>query len=335
MDRPIWPLTTYEIRRAVLKALCALSEGAAVAASCGGGIAAVLSDPRVAAFAGRDGMPRSLSSIHACHIALYLGGIRGIQQPPDLCLANGMTNIANGMNDIVFGADGRTIVTTGERGDLRVVCAHSGHLLKRYTADRFRCVAVSSSTGLIFAGDWHDGSVHVFSPDAVPVRRFGVSHRKRKIRSAFAIAVGSTDLVAVVRVSKKPDEIFVYTANGAAVTHFQVQHRQVIEDLTFLADGQHVAVLSQGCVCVFTVPGAKQQRRRKLPRTEYYRSIRCSAVDELVVASTNRILILEPGTLAVMQTVAVRYCWHVATCRGVLYMTSNDKEVRMTVAVVA
>jgi hypothetical protein len=331
MDRPILPLTTYEIRRAVLKALCALSEGAAVAASCHG-IGAVLRDPRVAAFAGRDGMPWSLSSIHACHIALCLGGIRGIQQPPHLRLANGMT-------DIVFGADGRTIVTAGKRGDacgdLRVFCARSGHLLKQYAADRFRCVAVSSSTGLIFAGDWHDGSVHVFSPDAVPVRRFGVSHRKRKIRSAFAIAVGSTDLVAVVRVSKKPDEIFVYTANGAAVTHFQVQHRQVIEDLTFLADGQHVAVLSQGCVCVFTVPGAKQQRRRKLPRTEYYRSIRCSAVDELVVASTNRILILEPGTLAVMQTVAVRYCWHVATCRGVLYMTSKDKDEGMTVAVVA
>lgn len=72
-----WPLTTLVARLLWLRALCAVAEGAAVAAEADCVVTAAAA--RMAAFHGRDAQPRSLASVYGCFVTLFLGGgVRGV-----------------------------------------------------------------------------------------------------------------------------------------------------------------------------------------------------------------------------------------------------------------
>jgi hypothetical protein len=72
-----WPLTTPVARLLWLRALCAVAEGAAVAAEADCVVTAAAA--RMAAFHGRYAQRRSLASVYGCFVTLFLGGgVRGV-----------------------------------------------------------------------------------------------------------------------------------------------------------------------------------------------------------------------------------------------------------------
>jgi hypothetical protein len=138
VEEPLCNGTPGSRRHCFVKAACAVAEGATVqsASSASACVSAVLGDAgrRVCVLGGREGMPRSIGSVYAGAITLFLGGLCGVVRRTFtttrklIILGNGIaitrdrsmlliTTIDHAM-DVVSAADGALLCTLGgQRGD--------------------------------------------------------------------------------------------------------------------------------------------------------------------------------------------------------------------------
>jgi DNA-binding beta-propeller fold protein YncE len=177
-----WPLSSEGVRLCWLRSICEVAEGADVplshadadadtdaASAC---VAAVLGDAlaRVSVLGGRDGLPRSLGSVHGGSVTRFLGGsLRGvvsrvIDTPGVRSYCNGVAVSRDGTTLLVSDGDGRSesihefSVADGSR---RRVVGGAGHEQLRFNGPRQVCIAPD---GFVFVADRNNDRVQVLTP---------------------------------------------------------------------------------------------------------------------------------------------------------------------------
>jgi hypothetical protein len=146
--QPAVPLSNFSARLYVLRALCAVAEGADLAAPAG--VADVLCDSaRFCVFGGRDGLPRSLGSVHACFVLLFLGStFRNTEQwrvPADSYYAS-MAVSRDGSVVVVSELDGLKLA-------LKVVRVSDGVILHRLPAFNYGVLHIRRPWGMWVSRD--------------------------------------------------------------------------------------------------------------------------------------------------------------------------------------
>jgi hypothetical protein len=294
----MFAFTNVEARRGFVRAVCVIAEGADApvkppvhAASRPHAVLhAVLRDAqrRVAALGGRAGMPRSVGSLMAAHIVLFLGStFRGresttIATPDADPGANGISVSRDGCTVLVAKADCKALV---------VYCARTGALLRTIGGggsgplqfNGIRQVFIASDE-FVFVADSDNSRIQILTPCL-----------------GFHGIVGAGQLRYPVGVCADADVIAV---SDIVVTHGGVEGRinvfgrdswhllrhiasQVLHTplaLCFMSDHRAVAVTDQcrDCVFVLTLDG-RSVRRVGVGRLSIPYSIACSSYDELIV----------------------------------------------------
>jgi DNA-binding beta-propeller fold protein YncE len=293
---------------AVLRALCAVGEGAdviipvfsippavrtsaAAAAAC---VAAVLGDPlrRLSIVGGRDGMPRSLASVYGGSVTRFLGGFRGkvscIIPTPDVW------SIDNG---VAVSRDGSTLLVSdcwGGSPGVHTFCVHTGVHVRTIGSWgdgllQFRKPAQIwvASDDHVFVAEWGNNRIQILTPRAFDFHGFvGVG------KLGGPAGVCADDAVIVVS-EHSAHRISVFSrGDGALLRRFGSQGSgdgQLCSPhgLCFVTEGRHVAVAdhNNNRVSVFSMEGEFVQTVGvgKLCGPS---GVACSAFNELVVADT-------------------------------------------------
>jgi hypothetical protein len=288
-----WPLATQTVRLLFLRTL---ETAAAAAAAAGRGVEppptalyATLTDPqrRLCAFGGRDGLPRSLASVYACFVTLFLGGgIRGAEQRrfqlPD------RRNICFGR--LAVSRDGASLFMAYNDNTVRQFRVDDGSQLHCTPSFMRTCgtsVAVASDGDVLVASS---GAVHVFTSHLEYVATVG-----RGPLSTPEGVCADEDVIVVAELEYYDDAagtmqgscIFVFRrADGELLASFG--HKELVHAsaVCFMACHRRVAVAEDGvrkCISIYRTDGAFERAVGAGVLTRPT-GVACSAFDELVVA---------------------------------------------------
>jgi hypothetical protein len=247
---------------------------------------AVLTDPqrRLCAFGGREGLPRSLASVYACFVTLFLGGgLRGAEQRrfqlPD------RRNISSGR--MAVSRDGATLFMVYCHDTLRKFHVDDGSpLYSKFIQGN--CIAVARDGNVIVGSR---ASADVFTPRLIWLESFG-----RGTLSTPVGVCGDEDVIVVAEEEEHFDDaantmqgscIFVFRrADGKLLATFGHQVLVYARAVCFMACHRRVAVAEDGarkCIAIYSIDGAFQRTvgAGVLSRPT---GVACSAFDELVVA---------------------------------------------------
>jgi hypothetical protein len=278
------PFSDAEARQPFLRALASVARGAHVRTElCREGapqqtVAAVLADPprRLAVSGAREGMELSLASLHACYIALFVGGFRGVLQrrfavPAQLHFCA-----------LAVSPDGTALYATTAANHVLRICLATGRVLRDVAAadtdthlPEFQGEVSVASDGLVYVADMNYRRVQVRTPDL----EFLAYIDAGKLRNPWNICTTAE----VVAVSSDVEYHFIRTAvlfrrsDGAELRRVKLWHA-IHPSFCFW---QNNLVSGDGYlpyVEVINLDGAALFSARHAP----VQSIACSDAEELV-----------------------------------------------------
>jgi hypothetical protein len=293
-------LTNYAARLPFLQSLAAIADGAVVQDSHGARnnnnntAAAVLADPqrRLAVFGGREGLARSLGSVYACTISLFLGGLRGV------VVRRIRTRGRNCISGLAISRDGTTVFTANASDHaMRAYSVASGELLcatpgkdhatqpLQFLFPRQLCVAAD---GTVFVADGGHNCIHVVTPRFDTLQFFG----KDDVLWAPTAVCCDDELVATIG---SPRQLIVFCrGTGARLLHVDLAvvlklpaktNFAFYGGMCFWTTRRDIAFTDfyGGCVYAVSLEGNLLQRIGdgvlRCPQ-----GLACSAFDELLVA---------------------------------------------------
>jgi hypothetical protein len=252
---------------------------------------AVLHDAqrRVAALGGRVGRPRSVGSLMAAHIVLFLGStFRGRETA-----AIATPGVRSDTNGIAVSRDGNTVLITGTNGDhaLYVFCARTGELLRTIGGRgrgplqfRYPHQVSIAPDDFVFVADTRNHRIQVLTPS---LGFHGILGEGQLYNSFGVCADEHVVVVSERRIADGHASINIFDRVSGHLLRRIGQHvLKAPFALCFMANHRAVAVVddSQGCVIVLSLDGCSV--RRVGAGLLYHPSgIACSAYDELVVTN--------------------------------------------------
>jgi DNA-binding beta-propeller fold protein YncE len=316
-----WPLLSETARLLWLRAVCAVAEGADVpllhavrhassshyaADMC---VAAVLGDGehRVAVLGGREGMPRSLGSVYAGSVTLFLGGgLRGV-----VSRVIGTPGVWSEINGVAVSVDGCTLLLSHGDGTTSGVGSHAIHVFDLADGSRRRIIGGRGDGPLQFS-DPHQ--VCIAPDDCVFVADAGNSRvQVLTPHLDFHAFIGAGQLARPVGVCANADVVVVSELRTHRISVFSRDDGALLRrfgcegagdgeldhplGLCFMSDDRHIAVAeyNNDRVSVFSVEGEFIRHVGVGVLGSPY-GVAASAFDELVVADMSN------GCVAVFST---------------------------------
>ena len=297
---------------AVLRALCAVAEGATVipvssippamrtsGAAC---VAAVLGDAcrRLSILGGRDGMPRSLGSVYGSLVTRFVGGLRG--KVSRVIKTPGVKSWCNG---VAVSRDGSTLLVSDSSGgsnSIHTFCALSGAFQRTigcwgHGALQFwkpHQVWVASDDH-VFVADQGNNRIQVLTPRVFEFHGFvGVG----QLEGPSGVCADG-DIVVVserdnnrISVFKRCDDALLRRFGSYGSGDGQLS---LPEGLCFMSENHHVAVAEYNNhrISVFSLEG-EFVRTVGVGKLGHLSGVACSdSGDEIVVADTynNRVVV--------------------------------------------
>jgi DNA-binding beta-propeller fold protein YncE len=291
-------------RVAVLRALCAVAEGAdiiipvspippAVRTSAAACVAAVLGDAcrRLSILGGRDGMPRSLGSVYGSSVTLFLSGLCG--KASRVIKTPGVRSWSNG---VAVSRDGTTLLVSdswGGSGTIYAFDVHTGVHLRtigckgdgplQFKQPRQVWVA---SDDYVFVAEYRNNRIQILTPREFGFHGFvGVG----QLRGPSGVCADD-DIVAVsepnahrISVFKRGDSTLICRFGSRGSGDGQLKSPL---GLCFMSGHRHVAVADYGnhLVSVFSVEG-EFVRTVGVGELRGPQGVACSAFGEIVVAN--------------------------------------------------
>ncbi len=324
-------------RLALLRAFCAVAEGAHVVASgvpvctAAACVTAVLGDAqcRVCVLGGRQNMRRSLGSVLGGCIVRFLGGLCGVVSR---VIETHSDNSAIG------------VAVTRDGSNLLVLCARPTAWLSRfdYVIHVFRirdgvllrsvaetgagplqfqqpCDVCVSADDHVLVTDTGNRRVQILTPALLFLDFLGDG----QLIDPFG-ACGNGDVIVVAQ--RHRPFIYVFRRHdGACLSRFgssnwgDGQLRSPF-GVCLMPAQQHIAVVDHGAVCVFTLKG-EFVRRFGASVLEYANDITCSdSGDELIVASSgNKCVVVFSAAGELLKTIRTKWVSKVATHDSTIY----------------
>jgi sugar lactone lactonase YvrE len=292
--------TNNAARLPFLQSLVAIADGAVVQGSHGARstnnstAAAVLADPqrRLAVFGGREGLARSLASVYACTISLFLGGLRGV------VVRRIATTGRNCISGLAVSRDGTTVFTANASDHaMRAYSVASGELLcatpgKDYATrplqflfPRQLCVAADDT---VLVADGGHNCIHVVTPRFDTLQLLGKDDALQNPTAVccddeLVAAIGGVGhLIVFCRVTGARR---LYVDLAAGLKNLAKEHFACLSSMCFWTSRRDVAFSDfyGGCVFAVSLKGKFLQRIGdavlRCPQ-----GLACSAFDELLVA---------------------------------------------------
>ncbi len=278
------PLFTPPLREAWVRACCAVAEGACVVAPThSNAVAAALGDAqqRVTTLGGRPGYLRSLGSVAAGAIALFLGRpFEGVET--SAFRVNGFAHDTH----IAARPDGATMLCCSSGREIQVRRLLDGELLSTVPAGTFGgtlqrnlrgiCVAVD---GAVFAADKANNCVLSLDSHLTLRGLIGAGELRRPVYVS-----ASSDMVAVC-CDDDPSVALFCRADGALLRRLTTQLRCPV-GTAFLRGGRELAVVNymEHRVSIYGTHDGALQRHVGEGMLEHPIAVSSSIHDEIVVA---------------------------------------------------
>jgi WD40 repeat protein len=290
------PLTKQGAREPVLQAVCSCTEGAAVVVPKGApALAAALQDrARFSVLGGREGLRRSVGSVFAARVVLFLGpSFERTLQPL-------FGHYHSSADSVLCFYDTSRVLTTSTGRTINVLRAADSAFLHSISGGGRRPLefndirqVCTSSDGFVFVADGRNNRVVVLTPQLGFHGVIGVHvlDRPEGVCVGDDVVVVSEELRHCITVFRRRD--------GALLRRFGSARGRVASSklrspgqLCFMTASRCVAVANRGHyrVSVFTAEGVFI---RHIGGNFIVRSIVCSAFDELVVASTSEVYVYD------------------------------------------
>jgi hypothetical protein len=290
MDRNDEPLTHHAARAPFLAAICAAADGD-TALKGAGAVATVLRDRcRFAVLGGRAGMRRSLGSVHAMNVLLFLGS--GFRGAVERTFETGVWSTDSGFAVTRCGS----LALLGHCGGFEVCRVTDGASLRTIgTVDTDICQIWVAADDFVFVAGWRLARVQVLTPQLDVCSIIPLAHRPRGVCANETL-------------------VFVSEYNGGRVAVFSraaaytLLHYISIENpkrLCFMPMAGTIAVIRDDADVVVLTPEGAPVRCIGADVLHYPIALACSVYDELVVADGYDAIIVVDGDGKAAKTISV------------------------------
>lgn len=330
-----WALRKGPGRQLWLDALCGVAEGAGLRPPPPSYMqpaafvtAAVVSDPRVCAFHGREGLPRALGSVYACYVTLFLGGqLRGVRwrsyRVDGLKTHKSMAVTADGAALLLASANHCIVILNVADGRVRRTLGSPGHGPHQFW--RLGQLSVASD-GAVFVADSGNNRIQVLTP--------ALEFARALTGAALRFPVGVCADAENVYVAHDGDDAISVLHRESGALRWLIRACAMPRFLCLLPGRRQLAVSGLYDLHVVGVYG-EPVRYQYMDR--HVTGIACSAAGELVLTAGNPgdvyILGLERGSAGEFEVrLGSKRSRHrgVALHGDVLYV--NDMRTKCTVA---
>jgi DNA-binding beta-propeller fold protein YncE len=273
-------------------------------------VGAVLGDAlhRVSVLGGREGMSRSLGSVHGGSVTRFLGGLQGV-----VSRVIDTPGVKAWCNGVAVSRDGSTLLVTDFFGG-----SHAIHVFSVADGSRLRVIGTKgdgrlqfhcprqvwvASDGFVFVAESRNERVQVLTPTLAFHAFVGVGELRYPqgvCANADVVVVSETAAHCITVLSRGGDGAvlrrFGSEGDGAGKLHCPL-------GLCFMSGHRHIAVADWGNsrVSVFSVEG-EFVRHVGVDVLKRPWGVACSAFDELVVADTDnrRVVVFDASGEVVM-----------------------------------